>query len=546
MLPKLRNLLLTSPALMGLLMLNSGLAIAGETPWSQLNRYSQEGQVNGEPQVTSVSQLSDVQPTDWAFQALQSLVERYGCVTGYPDGTYRGNQNLSRYEFAAGLNACLDRVNELIAAGTADFVAREDLASLQRLQEEFAAELATLRGRTDALETRTAELEANQFSTTTKLFGEVVFGISDYFSASDSPNETVFQNRVRLNFVTTFPGDVQLNTRLDASNAVLFDLPDSALNSDLERITGVSSESEEGTFTFQTDTGGDVVIGWIGLYFPVGDKFQAYISPAFPLWQDFMPTVSPYLEGFTGATAALSSFAESNPIYKIGLGEAGAGFNYEFTDNLLFSAGYFAGSASSPSAGDGLFNGGYATLAQLTYTTPDEKFQAAATYAHAYADITDGDFDPFFLTGTSLANNPLLRSSEDYTSNSVGLSAAYHFSKTFAFNAFGLYQRAEAVESDFSANIFSWAMGFNFPDLGKEGNLGAILVGAEPWLGNSTLDDDDTGIEDDMPIRLEVLYRHQINDNVSITPGLIVLTAPDGDRDNDPAYIGTVRTTFVF
>ncbi len=66
-------------------------------------------------QVTSVSQLSDVQPTDWAFQALQSLVERYGCIAGYPDGTYRGNRALTRYEFAAGLNACLDRVNELIA-----------------------------------------------------------------------------------------------------------------------------------------------------------------------------------------------------------------------------------------------------------------------------------------------------------------------------------------------------------------------------------------------------------------------------------------------
>lgn len=40
-------------------------------------------------QVTSVSQLSDVQPTDWVFQALQSLVERYGCIAGYPDGTFR-------------------------------------------------------------------------------------------------------------------------------------------------------------------------------------------------------------------------------------------------------------------------------------------------------------------------------------------------------------------------------------------------------------------------------------------------------------------------
>ncbi|GAB1544175.1 hypothetical protein NUACC21_68510 [Scytonema sp. NUACC21] len=113
-------------------------------------------------QVTSVSQLSDVQPTDWAFQALQSLVERYGCIAGYPNGTYRGNRALTRYEFAAGLNACLDKVNELIATATAELVTKQDLVTLQRLQEEFAAELATLRGRVDVLEARTAELEANQ------------------------------------------------------------------------------------------------------------------------------------------------------------------------------------------------------------------------------------------------------------------------------------------------------------------------------------------------------------------------------------------------
>ena len=85
---------------------------------------------NALAQVTSVSQLSDVQPTDWAFQALQSLVERYGCIAGYPDSTFRGNRALTRYEFAAGLNACLDRVNELIATGGADGVNKEDLATL--------------------------------------------------------------------------------------------------------------------------------------------------------------------------------------------------------------------------------------------------------------------------------------------------------------------------------------------------------------------------------------------------------------------------------
>ncbi len=102
-------------------------------------------------QVTSVSQLADVKPTDWAFQALQSLVERYGCIVGYPDKTYRGNRALTRYEFAAGLNACMDRINELIAAGTADLVKKEDLLAVQRLQEQFATELATLRGRVGAL-----------------------------------------------------------------------------------------------------------------------------------------------------------------------------------------------------------------------------------------------------------------------------------------------------------------------------------------------------------------------------------------------------------
>src|SRR6478672_135554 len=187
-------------------------------------------------QVTSVSQLSDVRPTDWAFQALQSLVERYGCIAGYPDGTFRGNRAMTRYEFAAGLNACLDKVSELIQGGSRNLATREDLASVQRLQEEFAAELATLRGRVDALEARTSELEANQFSTTTKLNGEAIFALSDDFGGkvglfgrdnrrvgSDN-NEAVFQQRVRLNLNTSFTGRDLLLTRLDVGNGQNFNL----------------------------------------------------------------------------------------------------------------------------------------------------------------------------------------------------------------------------------------------------------------------------------------------------------------------------------
>ena len=41
--------------------------------------------IEPQAQVTSVSQLRDVSPTDWAYEALRSLVERYGCIVGYPD-----------------------------------------------------------------------------------------------------------------------------------------------------------------------------------------------------------------------------------------------------------------------------------------------------------------------------------------------------------------------------------------------------------------------------------------------------------------------------
>ncbi|MEO1520670.1 MAG: iron uptake porin, partial [Cyanobacteria bacterium J06633_2] len=182
-------------------------------------------------QITSVSQLTDVQPTDWAFQSLQAVVEHYGCIAGYPDGTYRGDRPLSRYEFAAGLNACLDRVNEMIAAGLADTPSQEELAVLQRLQEEFAAELALLRGQIDTLEARAATVEANQFSSATKLRGEISFSVNSLFGdeRADGSGEALddnvtFNSRVRLNFDTSFTGTDLFRVRLDALDPARFDI----------------------------------------------------------------------------------------------------------------------------------------------------------------------------------------------------------------------------------------------------------------------------------------------------------------------------------
>ncbi|MBY5285459.1 iron uptake porin, partial [Anabaena sp. PCC 7938] len=96
------NILKVSPVIAAtFLSANSALAAEVNEQATSVAQLSKESNSIG--QVTSVSQFSDVQPTDWAFQALQSLVERYGCIAGYPNGTYRGNRALTRYEFAAGL-----------------------------------------------------------------------------------------------------------------------------------------------------------------------------------------------------------------------------------------------------------------------------------------------------------------------------------------------------------------------------------------------------------------------------------------------------------
>merc|ERR1711934_338563 len=152
---KLFRQLLVAPAALGLLAPMA--AKATELNINGVSDYAATGD-----QVTSITQFSDVYPTDWAYQALSNLIERYGCVAGYPNGTYRGNRAMTRFEAAALLNACLDRVTEVTD-------------ELKRLMKEFEKELAIVKGRVDGLEARVGELEATQFSTTTKLKGKVDF-----------------------------------------------------------------------------------------------------------------------------------------------------------------------------------------------------------------------------------------------------------------------------------------------------------------------------------------------------------------------------------
>ncbi|MEH1887406.1 iron uptake porin [Nostoc sp.] len=533
--------LLVSPAVCCALLFVNTAAFAGETSsTSEIN----QPQVLANPdikaeniapdramaQVTSVSQFSDVQPTDWAFQALQSLVERYGCIAGYPNSTYRGNRALTRYEFAAGLNACLDRVNELIATATGDLVKKEDLATLQKLQADFSAELTTLRGRVDAVEAKSAELETHQFSTTTKLNGEVVIAIADVVSGNTVNGQKVNQNavladRVRLNLDTSFTGKDLLRTRLQATN--------------LDPFSQTATFTPEGDFRFAGGNNSNgVVIDALLYQFPLGSKTGITLEANAGAIDDFTNTVNPYLDG-DGGSGALSHFGTRNPIYYLANG-AGIGIKHEFSDKLELSLGYLANDAANPQLGSGLFNGAYGAMAQLT-VKPSNQITLGLTYLNAYKNT-------FFANGSGGSNNAndIL---ENASSNSYGIEASFQPSSKFVIGGWAGLTKARVLSvTPGDADIWNYAVTLAFPDLGKTGNIAGIIVGMEPKVTSVSSSLSNAGInkDPDTSYHIEGFYQYKLSDNISITPGVIWLTAPDHNNQNDDIVIGTVRTTFTF
>jgi Carbohydrate-selective porin, OprB family/S-layer homology domain len=498
-------------------------------------------------QVPSVSQLSDVRPTDWAYQALQSLTERYSCISGYPDFTYRGDRTLSRYEFAASLNACLNQINQLIATSTSNRVEGEDLLVLQRLQTDFATELATPGGRVDELETRTSTLEAQQFTTTTKLNAQIITAVSDSFGNSvgqDSDRSEVYlANRGRLNFESSFTGKDLLRVRLEFGNFF-----DAEGNSQIATATGTGMSR----LNFDNDTDNDLIIPHVRYLFPVSDSLSFVVGPVGIGYTDITATVTPALIADDG-NGVPSLFGSYNPLFRRGGG--GAAANWEMTDDLTLTLGYLADNPDSPNQSNGLFKGGYNALAHLVYL--GEQGGIGLAYSHGYSP--GGEVNLTGGTGSNLSTSPF--GDNIATSNHIiATQGFYQFSEQFQIHAWGGYTWANAENSNLSNldngtgatdslfvnqgdNAQSWygAVGLSFPDLGGEGNLPGILVGVPPHVDSS-----DVRAEDDNAYHIEAFYRLRVNDNISVTPSLWTIFNPENNSSNDTLYVGALRTTFDF
>jgi hypothetical protein len=542
----------------------SGIKKAPTTEVSQLSAEIRRDTISTTTtaqNVTSVSQLSDVRPTDWAFTALQSLVERYGCIAGYPDRTFRGKQATSRYEFAAGLNACLDKINEIISAGLADKVGKEDLATLQKLQEEFAAELATLRGRVDALDAKTTKLESQQFSTTTKLSGEAIFSVSGATGANPNNAGTntniVFNNRVRLNLLTSFSGKDLLITGLQATNINSLAAP-LGYADPLGSSSNVKLGFENQFLNFNPSNSNTAAANSVNLYkllyiFPVADKLTMFAGSNAEV-SDAFPAISPFASEGQGS---ISRFGQGlNAATRVSGGTSGTGlaaavgFIWTPSDKVDFRALYGSVNSAVPSSqignllGAGFFGGSTIASAQLTLK-PTSNLDIGLNYANSYHQIN--------ILGTGLASADIGAISGAGTAltdpiklNSIGSTLTWRITPKIAFNLSGAWIFSNLTNKDASTTFTSWMTGFHFNDVFKEGNTAGILFG-QPLKRNSVggIATIPTGFSA-TPYQLEGYFNFKLSKNISITPGVFFLFNPEGINNAPTATVGVVRTTFTF
>jgi hypothetical protein len=460
-------------------------------------------------QVTSINQFSDVRPTDWAYQALANLIERYGCVAGYPDGTFKGRQALTRYEAAALLNACLDRVTEVTD-------------ELKRLMAEFEKELAVLKGRVDGLESKVETLEAQQFSTTTKLRGEASFilgGTPDFNSPnrlSDGtrpaqPNQTTFNYDLRLSFDTSFSGQDLLRTRLRSGNFSALPFGSSSQIFKLDKAE---------------ETADQVIIDRLFYTFPVGDSIKLTAGALVRNTEmvSFLPSAykSSILDFFQLAGAS-GTYNKAT----------GAGFGFQWKQKvekgnpfISFDINYVAdnGDAGYADSTVGAFSSdsGINVLAQLGAKGKNWGVAVGYRYGSEGSRIRVPNFSPRELLG-------------DQDSNSVSFGAYWQpidagwapsISAGYGYNS---VSNGPVLDSQ------SWMVGLQWDDAFAEGNAAGIAFGQPPFTNDG----------DTESWLWEFFYKFQVTDNISITPAIFYSSDYRNNSGFD-TWGGVIQTTFRF
>ena len=350
---KLFQSLLVAPAVLGLMAPFN--AKAAELNLDDISRYSGDG-------VESISNFSELYPSDWSYKAIIDVVASRDCSNLIPSGS------ISRFEAAVIINSCLKNF--------AQITDKE-----RRLIDEFDSELALIKSSVDDLDTRFDGVEAGSFSTTTVASFSADFAIG----AVDGRSITEIKRSAANADGTGNVSDASTTTKAEALGfdygyeiglTTTFNGKDSL---DVALVAGVGTLSE---FDLDQDGGSNLVVDGISYTLPLGDKLTTFISNGVE-GSALFNTACVY----EGPSDTLSSCGNVSSAIDEDDQTIGAGASYDFGNGFTASIGY---------EGQGDTKAGFTTkegldsiAGQLAYTTDNYGF--SLTGARIETSETDDD-----------------------------------------------------------------------------------------------------------------------------------------------------------
>jgi hypothetical protein len=575
-------------------------SISGSVPLKTTNSLANnvDSTETTSEQVEQATAATEVKPGDWAYQTLKSLQAKYNCSS-----TATGDRVLSREEFATNLNGCVQSMEQLVARKRKSFkkkrratpapsivtpqpsapeitppppepvlpptpiappapaepeVSQQDLDQVKQLVQSFSSELQALDTKIQALDAKVAEVKDKSFSTTTKLKGEAIFAISGLAGGpSNATRTTIFSDRVRLNFNSSFTGKDALLVRLQSRNSNSFASTPNPSGSG----TVSPAQTNQARLGFEGSEDNATGLQRLQYKLPLSDQTKVFVEAVGSELNDNYETFNP--EHQSAGTGSISRFGRFSSIYRLNNEGASVGVDQQLSPGLGLvlsygvprvatpgASGPTPETVNSPTQGNGLFNGSNVLFSQLTLK-PSDNLKLGLAYARTYNSTGTGLSGG---NGTNFSNNPFgstaldpatgARSIRPTTADHYSLLASTNLSPNLILSGWGGYTQARRQDAAGKADIWEYALTLAAKDFGGKGNTLGFVAGMQPKLtGNS--DGTATRIDPATGLNFEAFYKYKVSDNLTITPGLLLLTNPE-NKSGPAEYLGTIRTTFTF
>jgi hypothetical protein len=421
-------------------------------------------------------------------------------------------------------------------------VSQQEFDRLKGQVESYRTELEGVDARIQEANAK-ASKAGGGFSTTTKLAGEVIIGVSGYGGAPSTiatgDKGTILSDRIRLNFDTSFSGKDRLRTRLQSRNTPSFGSTTTGTN--MTRL-GYDGNESNGTS-----------VSLLQYSFPLNDSTKVIAETTGAEFNENMNTFNPLLA--SSGSGSISRFGRFNPIYRLSGDGAALTVNNKLGDNLDLSLGYAVPSGvNTPALNSGLFNGSNAAIAQLSFK-PSDALSMGVAYARSYhtggtglAGGTGSAGSAFRSTGVVSgvgADSPF--GTTRTSANHYSALASYKLGSSAVLSGwYGFTESTAETTAGGAASSSNWSASLAFPDFGNKGNTLGFVVGQQPKLNSVSVGGIAGTADKDSSLHLEALYKIKMSDSLDVTPGLLLITNPENNAANATEYVGTIRTTFKF